>query len=48
VLIDHLSENCRGWSKKRLLEYMKATLEGVSEPSESDTKSLEIFRDYNI
>jgi len=48
VLIYHLSKNCRGWDKEKLLSYIKDSYEGVSEPSESDSRTIETLRRLGI
>lgn len=36
MLIEHIGENCRGWSRERILAYIKECLLEVREPSEPD------------
>ncbi len=44
LLINHLSTNCRGWDRERLLSYLKDSYGGVRKPSKSDRRSLESLR----
>ena len=48
VLIDHSSENCRGWDKEKLLGYIKDTYEWVSNPSKEDIKSLKTLKSLGV
>jgi len=41
IIIDHLGENCRGWTKERILAYIKESYQGVSEPSDGDRRAID-------
>jgi hypothetical protein len=42
-LIDYMSENCRGWSKERILDYLRETHSNLNDASRSDKLISELF-----
>ncbi len=48
IFIDHLSANCKGWNKKRLLGYIKDSYEAVNKQSEGDKRSANSLKKLGI